>query len=201
MMEKTFILILICFILYLIYVQNPETFSTEKQDKITLYHASWCGHCEKLLPVWNEIKKTSNFDMVDIEDKNIPEKIKKTISGYPTAIRQSDNKKFVGYEQIVNLIQNKSDNKKVEIDTITFYYATWCTHCKTILPLWLDFKNKVVDNNMPLHIKEQEDKEIPPDIAAQIDGYPTAIRVSDNKKFIGHNEIKALIDSYYTIYN
>lgn len=55
---------------------------------ITLYHANWCGHCRRFLPVWEDLKR--ELDKIGIEHREYeegqnPEMIKEAnISGFPT---------------------------------------------------------------------------------------------------------------------
>jgi thiol-disulfide isomerase/thioredoxin len=202
-----FYIIIILIVLYLLYNNIYENFNNST-DKITLYHAKWCGYCKKLMPQWYELKKTSNYNMVEVEDIEMSSEDKQNVSGFPTAIRASDNKQFVGIDNIIELIKSgasgNSNNSTANSepleqktkDTITFYYSNNCTHCKTIMPIWLDFKIKCKDTNYPLNVFEYEEQEIPDKIEQTLQGYPTAIRSSDNKYFVGHNQIQKLLDDY-----
>lgn len=169
---------------------------------LTLYYAEWCGYCKRLLPEWyelkNKLKNNNDIILVEVEEKNIESNIKQTISGFPTLIRSTDNKKFIGANDIKELLNSyittNADITSADNDTLTLYYATWCGHCKHILPLWLEFKNN--NDNDNLNIEEIESENISSDIAPQIEGFPTAIRSSDGKKFVGAEQIKGLINTY-----
>ena len=58
--------------------------------KVTLYHADWCGHCQKFKPVWKALtslldKKNIQYD--DFEDnKNANEVAAANIQGFPTIL-------------------------------------------------------------------------------------------------------------------
>ena len=66
---------------------------TQNKVYVTLFHASWCGHCKDFLPTWDEIKKTEStkksFVFAEYESKEIPDgdegKINgNEIQGFPT---------------------------------------------------------------------------------------------------------------------
>lgn len=56
---------------------------------MVLYWAEWCGHCNAMKPEWhtvvNNLKKSKNINIADIESTHIPElPHKPQIPGYPT---------------------------------------------------------------------------------------------------------------------
>jgi protein disulfide-isomerase len=59
---------------------------------LTLYHADWCGHCQKFKPIWFEVKekfknnKKFKFDEVEETQMNgkLPKINNKEIRGFPT---------------------------------------------------------------------------------------------------------------------
>jgi len=78
-------------------------------------HASWCGHCQTLAPIWdnmkNEINQTNNkIVFVEMEEKEIPQKTKdfrtrysnsavpSVQRGFPTIFKGYDNKIYY-YDQ------------------------------------------------------------------------------------------------------
>lgn len=95
----------------------------EKPIKITLYHATWCGHCVSFMPTWNEMmndkKMCKNIKFVSYESSmlnTLPESERtikgEEISGYPT-IRITINGEDYYYEgsrtknDILQFILNK----------------------------------------------------------------------------------------------
>jgi thiol-disulfide isomerase/thioredoxin len=69
---------------------------------VGLIHANWCGHCQQLMPKWEEMKKriTVPHEIVEIEDsdplkqnkidglnKRIQGDREISVSGYPTVFR------------------------------------------------------------------------------------------------------------------
>lgn len=67
----------------------------KKPIDITLFHASWCGHCVRFMPEWERLKKTNNLDrffnfnqyesnMLDSLDHHTKTINGQQISGFPT---------------------------------------------------------------------------------------------------------------------
>ena len=52
--------------------------------KIILYHASWCGYCIKFMREWNKFVKQTKYEAEAIEDQNISEEERETLTGFPT---------------------------------------------------------------------------------------------------------------------
>jgi len=36
--------------------------------KVTLYHADWCGHCQKFKPQWGEFKEMAKHDGINFAE-------------------------------------------------------------------------------------------------------------------------------------
>ena len=96
-----------------------------KQDVPTccLFHADWCPHCTKLMPVWNEFKKThgSKCQIVEVEAKDKDIIKKHDVGGYPT-IKFLPNglsnpegaKEFKGERDVDSLASFLNENVVVE---------------------------------------------------------------------------------------
>ena len=66
-----------------------EHFSSDGKPTCTLYHVDWCGHCQKVKPIWAELKDQYsdriNFADKDCEEDDNKELCKSEVSeGYPT---------------------------------------------------------------------------------------------------------------------
>ena len=62
--------------------------------KITLYHANWCGHCQRFMGTWESLKEkfeNNNIKYEDFEDTRDEKVIEKEgISGFPTIMISKD---------------------------------------------------------------------------------------------------------------
>lgn len=94
MLTYVAIVILVILVLFGLYF-GYESFTTG--DRIILYHASWCGYCKQLLPIWNEFE-----NKLKIRNQNLKvDKILcdnngqcKSINGFPTIIYIKNGKKY-----------------------------------------------------------------------------------------------------------
>ena len=60
-----------------------------QSDKFVMYYADWCPHCHTAKPELEALGSTQTIggkkiQILKVEEKDIPEAIKPTISGYPT---------------------------------------------------------------------------------------------------------------------
>ena len=157
-------------------------------DKINIYVANWCPYCQNLLLKLEKIKRT-NIEI--IESKDISKNVMQYIKGFPTAIRQSDNKIAVGEDEILELINNKTL-------TLTFIYSLECKYSKNILPLWLNFKRFVIDNKLNINTEDYDIKDIEnltPEYKNNLKVLPTLF-VNNEEKYEGYDDIKNYLENY-----
>jgi protein disulfide-isomerase-like protein len=69
----------------------------DKNDKLVLFKAEWCGHCKKFVPIWDNLKQkyenNSNIELVTFDsDKNKLEQLLYKIEGFPTLILNKKGK-------------------------------------------------------------------------------------------------------------
>lgn len=85
--------------------RKKENFSNPKQLKITLFYATWCGHCEQYISsklfdtTFNELKTTGKFDNIIFtkveSDENRAMISKYNIQGFPTIMAISSDGNLV----------------------------------------------------------------------------------------------------------
>lgn len=88
--------------------KNRRTLKNQRKPvTIGLIHASWCGHCQMLLPEWKKMKASmrgANYNYLEIEDSD-PHKDRKialvnsrlkgdklAVNGYPTIYKVHNGK-------------------------------------------------------------------------------------------------------------
>lgn len=60
--------------------------ATSGSSNLMLFHADWCGHCKKMKPDWEKVKKEFPGRCSDVESANITQehRDKYNINGYPS---------------------------------------------------------------------------------------------------------------------
>ena len=116
-LPKVIMLIAILLVLIIIYkkylvpnegfTSNPGSFSNDIKSgadkQLVLFHANWCGYCQTLIPIWENLASTHNSDntkmiQIDLGDDNAKTQQIMTdyeISAFPT-IRIFENGQLSG---------------------------------------------------------------------------------------------------------
>ena len=86
------------------YIENNE-FDDVKEQKgnLLFFYADWCDHCQNSKPIWENVKKDTNFlefnvNFVDIDgddEKNEHLLEHYNIKEYPSIILDRNNKKYI----------------------------------------------------------------------------------------------------------
>lgn len=97
-------------------INSVESEMENGQKLFVLFYAPWCGHCKRVMPVWQDLAgKYSNAPNVKVRqlncDEHGQEAEKHEIQGFPTIILFKDGQKYVfegertaeGLEQFVNM--------------------------------------------------------------------------------------------------
>lgn len=108
--------------------KNPEKRDENKnilnnKNRLCLYYAEWCGYSRQFLPVWAKLKSSilstklkNKVDVFEFEcdnDKEICQKNRNIIQGYPTVILHKLDGKNIPYEgkreveAIINFIEKE----------------------------------------------------------------------------------------------
>jgi thiol-disulfide isomerase/thioredoxin len=71
--------------------------------------------------------------------------------------------------------ESNSYGKTNDRGTFTMYYADWCPHCKSAIPIFKDFMGPgiIQVNGQPIKLKMVEEKEIQKGVDPDIKGYPS----------------------------
>jgi len=161
---------------------------SKKQNQIILVVSSNCAKCpeeiERFNTTWkdpnNPDAKTAKASIVDKDTKKGRKITKKyKIDAFPSII--AINKK--GEYLIMDLSGSSDDNLLAKVadfinqDELVLYYAQWCGHSKTFLPIWKDFA-KQANLNLNINTKmvdcdTKEGKELC--AKYKVTGYPTVL--------------------------
>ena len=76
-------------------------------------------------------------------------------------------------------------------NTIIFFYADWCGHCKTFMPIWKELKTKI--NTKEYNIIEIESQNPFTKKIQMLRGYPSIFYINNNKDItIEYNDDRTL---------
>jgi thiol-disulfide isomerase/thioredoxin len=199
---------------------------SEPENKLVLYYANWCGHCENFKPLWKELKNKGihNVSLLEYEDTDI-KTMSANITSYPTLILYVKDTpfKFEGHrttDNILNFVNNKinknntqisnisnisdntqksniSDNTQKSDISLVLYSADWCGHCKAFKPIWNDMQNEGIHG---VHFEEYVQGTPVGNTKIKeenIMGYPTIILyINDNKHEYNGNRTPNDIKSF-----
>ena len=100
----------------------PEHFEGQNDvPTCCLFHADWCPHCTKLMPVWNEFKQKhgGKCKIVEVEAKEKNVMKKHDVNGYPTIkflpnglSNPEGSKEFKGERDVDSLASFVDENTK-----------------------------------------------------------------------------------------
>jgi thiol-disulfide isomerase/thioredoxin len=84
-----------------------ENFDNNGENQFILFHWNQCGHCKKMMPDWNKLKKQTfkNCKIVEYEKDENPEQMKKhDIKGFPTIKLLKSDGNVVSYDGERNVL-------------------------------------------------------------------------------------------------
>ncbi|WVF70644.1 protein disulfide-isomerase domain [Kwoniella sp. CBS 6097] len=99
-------------------------FGDNSKDVFAEFYAPWCGHCQRLAPIWDTLaeKYTSNKNIViaqmDATENDIPPAAPFKVQGFPTLkFRPAGSTEFIDYtgdRSLDSLVEFVENNKKSE---------------------------------------------------------------------------------------
>lgn len=105
-------------------MKKKESFTSNDDVRIIMFHVDWCPHCKKALPDWNSFKSEYNnlkinnkniiiidYDMTNDSDEKKELMNKYKVEGYPTILLEYNNKVVEcevkpTKENLVNFVNN-----------------------------------------------------------------------------------------------
>jgi len=105
--------------------QFDEVVYDDKKDVFVEFYASWCGHCKRLKPTWDQLGETfaDSKDRITIakmeaQDNDLPPSVPFRISGFPTLkFKPAGGREWVDYdgdrslESLISFVQEHAKNK------------------------------------------------------------------------------------------
>jgi protein disulfide-isomerase A1 len=105
--------------------QFDEVVYDDKKDVFVEFYASWCGHCKRLKPTWDQLAETfsNSKDHITIakmeaQDNDLPPSVPFRISGFPTLkFKPAGGREWIDYdgdrslESLVAFVQEHAKNK------------------------------------------------------------------------------------------
>ncbi|KAJ7283611.1 protein disulfide isomerase [Mycena rebaudengoi] len=83
-----------------------EVVFDDKKDVFIEFYASWCGHCKRLKPIWDDLgnkysslKDTLTIAKMEAQENDLPPSVPFTIQGFPTLkFKRAGTREFIDYE-------------------------------------------------------------------------------------------------------
>lgn len=95
---------------------------------LCLFHASWCSHCQTLMPEWeklcNDPKNTKRFEIVTVEDSDLDKQAK--LDAFNSKIKNGNKLELNGFPTIACVSNGVLHNYTGERSADKI--ADWATH-------------------------------------------------------------------------
>jgi protein disulfide-isomerase A1 len=90
---------------------------------LMLFHADWCGHCNRLMPTFNKFENAINknkLNIIKFNADNNPSAVKSfNVEGFPTILlNEPKTKRFIQYNgdrTLTDLVKFVNDNANIDI--------------------------------------------------------------------------------------
>ncbi|KAJ7781196.1 thioredoxin-like protein [Mycena metata] len=91
---------------YLVGKEFDKVIYDDSKDVFIEFYASWCGHCKRLKPIWDDLadhyaplKKTLTIAKMEAQENDLPPSVPFSISGFPTLkFKKAGTREFIDYE-------------------------------------------------------------------------------------------------------
>ncbi|KAJ7179096.1 thioredoxin-like protein [Mycena filopes] len=91
---------------YLVGKEFDKVIFDDAKDVFVEFYASWCGHCKRLKPIWEDLadhyaplKKTLTIAKMEAQENDLPPSAPFSISGFPTLkFKKAGTREFIDYE-------------------------------------------------------------------------------------------------------
>jgi len=122
-----------------------------------------------------ETEMFSKESVINFVDQTLEGKYKSYVKSEPIPASNDEPVKIVVAKSFNDIVNDPSKHVFVK------FYAPWCGHCKSLVPLWTELAEKVKDReNIVITKFDATANSVPPEITIQ--GYPTLILYTEKHK-------------------
>jgi thiol-disulfide isomerase/thioredoxin len=186
---------------------------------IYLFWASWCPHCVKFKPIFEDFEKqikNNNIKIIKVQCDEMTSEIKElllkyNIEGFPAIIIDNKDgyKLYEGPRTVNGLLSAINEDSKLENDnsvnnngeTVVYNFNTeWCGYSRKFEPIWNDFCDKIRNTGLDvktINVKCDNEQNVDLCNKFKIKAYPTVIIYKNNelKEYNGSRTVDGLMDS------
>jgi protein disulfide-isomerase A1 len=107
--------------------QFDQVVFDDKKDVFVEFYATWCGHCKRLKPIWDQLGEhfSGASDLViakmEATENDLPPSLPFRVSGFPTIkFKQAGTRDFIDYDgdrSLESLISFVEENAKTKVES------------------------------------------------------------------------------------
>ena len=96
-------------------IDNADTDKADTNKKMILFYWTDCGHCKKMMPIWDKLQQDypQYYSKIEKADITPAQENEFNITGYPVIFMTKNNKKYLEYngDRTYDAIKNFFDSE------------------------------------------------------------------------------------------
>ena len=96
-------------------MDNADTDNADTNKKMILFYWTDCGHCKKMMPIWDKLQQDypQYYSKIEKSDITPSQENEFNITGYPVIFMTKNNKKYLEYngDRTYDAIKNFFDSE------------------------------------------------------------------------------------------